>query len=161
MVFVCTLDVILELAPIVGKLFGHLVNPAWHVATDCGREGHALTDMKFMQGHRAPLFVDQHQFGTSMPQGGHPPHHSITSSARCQAQVLRRPQVVSTRAAGLLDKQEVQGLMLAIGRWPGPHRSAHCEPIRIEAGWPGSLKRLPVSVTFVPSSLRMEISWSR
>src|SRR4029453_7014993 len=82
MVFVCTLDVILELAPIVGKLFGHLVNPAWHVATDCGREGHALTDMKFMQGHRAPLFVDQHQFGTSMPQGGHPPHHSITSSAR-------------------------------------------------------------------------------
>jgi hypothetical protein len=24
----------------------------------------------------------KHQFGTSMPQGGHPPHHSITSSAR-------------------------------------------------------------------------------
>src|SRR6516225_9969902 len=23
----------------------------------------------------------KHQFGTSMPQGGHPPHHSITSSA--------------------------------------------------------------------------------
>src|SRR5262249_43489893 len=23
------------------------------------------------------------QFGTQMPQGGHPPHHSITSSARC------------------------------------------------------------------------------
>src|SRR5262249_9159484 len=24
----------------------------------------------------------EHQLGTSMPQGGHPPHHSITSSAR-------------------------------------------------------------------------------
>ena len=24
----------------------------------------------------------KHQFGTQMPQGGHPPHHSITSSAR-------------------------------------------------------------------------------
>src|SRR5438876_6415787 len=23
----------------------------------------------------------KHQFGTSIPQGGHPPHHSITSSA--------------------------------------------------------------------------------
>src|SRR6266478_4272039 len=26
-----------------------------------------------------------HQFGTSMPQGGHPPHHSITSSARAES----------------------------------------------------------------------------
>src|SRR5215813_6352470 len=32
----------------------------------------------------APIPGDssKHQFGTSMPQGGHPPHHSITSSAR-------------------------------------------------------------------------------
>jgi hypothetical protein len=31
----------------------------------------------------APIPGDssKHQFGTSMPQGGHPPHHSITSSA--------------------------------------------------------------------------------
>src|SRR6516165_9832597 len=27
----------------------------------------------------------KHQFGTSMPQGGHPPHHSITSSARARS----------------------------------------------------------------------------
>jgi hypothetical protein len=27
----------------------------------------------------------KHQFGTSMPQGGHPPHHSITSSARASS----------------------------------------------------------------------------
>src|SRR4030095_15283923 len=27
----------------------------------------------------------EHQRGTSMPQGGHPPHHSITSSARARS----------------------------------------------------------------------------
>src|SRR6266516_1648834 len=27
----------------------------------------------------------KYQFGTSMPQGGHPPHHSITSSARASS----------------------------------------------------------------------------
>src|SRR5436309_1597704 len=27
----------------------------------------------------------EHQLGTSMPQGGHPPHHSITSSARASS----------------------------------------------------------------------------
>src|SRR2546421_6264606 len=32
--------------------------------------------------------------------------------------------------------------------------------LRIEAGWPGSLNRLPVSVTFVPSTLRIELSSS-
>jgi hypothetical protein len=56
-----------------------------------------------------------------------------------QAQLLSPPSSVSTRAllaqaARLLDEQEVQGLMLAIGCWPGPNRSTHCEPIRIEAG---------------------------
>jgi hypothetical protein len=32
----------------------------------------------------APIPGDssKHQFGTSMPQGGHPPHHSISFSAR-------------------------------------------------------------------------------
>src|SRR5262249_56476675 len=55
MLFVCTFDAIFELAPIVRELFGHLVDPAWHIATDCGPEGHALTDMEFMRGHRGPL----------------------------------------------------------------------------------------------------------
>ena len=32
--------------------------------------------------------------------------------------------------------------------------------IRAEPGWPGTLKRLPVSVTFVPSTRRMEKSLS-
>src|SRR5262249_50290501 len=27
------------------------------------------------------VILQKHQFGTSMPQGGHPPHHSITPSA--------------------------------------------------------------------------------
>ncbi len=31
---------------------------------------------------------------------------------------------------------------------------------RMDAGWPGSFKRLPVSVTFVPSTLRIETSLS-
>ena len=34
-------------------------------------------------------------------------------------------------------------------------------PIRAEAGWPGTWKRLPVSVTPVPSTLRIEKSWLR
>src|SRR5437016_4879406 len=35
----------------------------------------------------APVSGDssKHQFGMSMPQGGHPPHHSITSSARASS----------------------------------------------------------------------------
>jgi hypothetical protein len=43
MFFVCTFDVILELPTIVWELFGHFVDPAWHIATDCRPEGHALT----------------------------------------------------------------------------------------------------------------------
>src|SRR5262249_16020100 len=35
-------------------LFGHFVNPAWHIATDCGPEDYALTDMEFMRHHGAP-----------------------------------------------------------------------------------------------------------
>ena len=34
-------------------------------------------------------------------------------------------------------------------------------PIRAEAGWPGTWKRLPVSVTVVPSTFRIEKSWFR
>jgi Ca2+-binding RTX toxin-like protein len=34
MLFVCTFDVIFELAPIVRELFGYLVDPAWRIATD-------------------------------------------------------------------------------------------------------------------------------
>src|SRR5262249_10443119 len=40
------------------------------------------------------------QFGTQMPQGGHPPHHSITSSAVASSEGGSvRP---STRAVGML-----------------------------------------------------------
>src|SRR5262245_18638701 len=54
MLFICTFNAIFELAPIVGELFGHFVNPAWHIAADCGPEDHALTDMEFMRHHGAP-----------------------------------------------------------------------------------------------------------
>jgi hypothetical protein len=35
--FVCTFDATFELAPIVRELFGHFVDPAWHIATDAGK----------------------------------------------------------------------------------------------------------------------------
>src|SRR5260370_16292667 len=45
---------IFELPPIVRKLLGHNVGPARHIATDCGPEDHALTDMEFMRHYGAP-----------------------------------------------------------------------------------------------------------
>ncbi len=39
--------------------------------------------------------------------------------------------------------------------------SPQCVLITTAAGWPGSLNRFPVSVMLVPSTLRMEMSWSR
>src|SRR5262249_48105256 len=36
MLFICTFNAISKLAPIMGELFGHFVNAAWHIATDCG-----------------------------------------------------------------------------------------------------------------------------
>jgi hypothetical protein len=34
--------------PLWRELFGHFVDPAWHITTDCRPEGHALTDVEFM-----------------------------------------------------------------------------------------------------------------
>ena len=47
------------------------------------------------------------------------------------------------------------------GRDAGSLQGPYCEPMRIEAGWPGSLKRLPVLVILVPLTFRIEMSWSR
>jgi hypothetical protein len=44
MLLICIFDAIFELAPIMWELFGHFVNPARHIATDCGPEGHGFTD---------------------------------------------------------------------------------------------------------------------
>jgi hypothetical protein len=55
MLFVCTFDAIFELAPIVRELFGHFVDPAWHIATDRGPDDHALTDVEFMRGRRVQV----------------------------------------------------------------------------------------------------------
>src|SRR5262249_60804442 len=54
MLFVCTLDAIFELAPIVRELLGHYIGPARHIATDCRPDVHGLTNPEFMRGHRAP-----------------------------------------------------------------------------------------------------------
>ena len=43
-----TLDAILELAPIVRKLFGHFVGSARHVATYDGPKAYDLTDVEFV-----------------------------------------------------------------------------------------------------------------
>jgi hypothetical protein len=51
MFFVCTFDVILELAAVVRELFGHFVGPAWHIPTDRRRKVHDLTSPKFVRGH--------------------------------------------------------------------------------------------------------------
>jgi hypothetical protein len=44
------------------------------------------------------VILQKHQFGISMPQGGHPPHHSITSSARATSVV---GQPVPVRVDGI------------------------------------------------------------
>jgi hypothetical protein len=46
-------------------------------------------------------------------------------------------------------------------RFHAGRNARQCSPIRTEAGWPGSLKRFPVSVILLPSTLRIERSWSR
>jgi hypothetical protein len=48
MLFVGALDAIFELAAIVRELLGYLVGPSRHIATDCGRDHHGLTDLEFM-----------------------------------------------------------------------------------------------------------------
>jgi hypothetical protein len=57
------------------------------------------------------------------------------------------------RLAGLLD--------LVLRRPALSAGSAYCGPPRIEAGWPGSLKFLPVSVTVSPSTASIDRSESR
>src|SRR5215471_6055162 len=42
----------------------------------------------------------KHQFGTSMPQGGHPPHHSITSLAISRRRARERSAARLSRARG-------------------------------------------------------------
>src|SRR5215471_11365719 len=42
----------------------------------------------------------KHQFGTSMPHGGHPPHHSITSLAISRRRARERSAARLSRARG-------------------------------------------------------------
>jgi hypothetical protein len=48
---VCIIRLV-KLAPIVKELFGHFVDPAWHVATDCGPEGHAIETSSPLEAQR-------------------------------------------------------------------------------------------------------------
>jgi hypothetical protein len=68
MLFVCTFDAIFKLAPIVWKLFGHFIGPAWHIATNGGPEHHDLADMEFMRGHRAThVWPSSLRFDATLP----------------------------------------------------------------------------------------------
>ena len=60
--------------------------------------------------------------------------------------------------AGILPAKRFAGINDAFALFLRAAYKDHCVPMRIEAGWPGSLKRLPVSVIFVPSTFRMDIS---
>ena len=48
MFFICTLDAIFELLPIVRELLGNCVGPARHIAIDCRPDVHGLTNLEFM-----------------------------------------------------------------------------------------------------------------
>src|SRR5262249_39767976 len=54
----------------------HLKNMLRQVQSDRSNLAH---------GWLPSLLIRSQQFGTQMPQGGHPPHHSITSSARASS----------------------------------------------------------------------------
>src|SRR5262249_2842913 len=63
----------------------------------------------------APIPGDssKHQFGTSMPQGGHPPHHSITSSARARGGTFSkmRPKQTPAVVIARLNRTGVRGMV--------------------------------------------------
>src|SRR6516165_11251803 len=48
-------------------------------STDCAKSNPIVVTSPMDGSHS--LLIRSQQFGTQMPQGGHPPHHSITSSA--------------------------------------------------------------------------------
>src|SRR5262245_27777787 len=50
--FIHALDAIFELTAVVRKLLSHLIEAAWHVATECGPDGDNLADFELVGGHR-------------------------------------------------------------------------------------------------------------
>src|SRR6516162_9773699 len=64
------------------------------------------------------------QFGTQMPQGGHPPHHSITSSVSASS----RSGTVRPSALAVL---RLMTSMYLVGNWTG--RSAGFSPLRMRS----------------------------
>jgi hypothetical protein len=50
--FIHALDAILELMAVVRKLLSHLIDAAWHVATERGPDGDNLADFELVGGHR-------------------------------------------------------------------------------------------------------------
>src|SRR6516225_10709280 len=62
------------------------------------------------------LLIRSQQFGTQMPQGGHPPHHSITSSARASPVIgTLRPMPLPGGRLILEDQAEQEMHAAAVG----------------------------------------------
>src|SRR6516162_61165 len=77
------------------------------------------------------LLIRSQQFGTQMPQGGHPPHHSITSSAR------------ASNASGTVKPSALAVFILMISsKWVGcsTGRSAGWAPLRILSTYTAALR---------------------
>src|SRR6266550_9191856 len=86
----------------------------------------------------APVAADSiKQFGTQMPQGGHPPHHSITSSARASSDGgTVRPSALAV--VRLMTSSNLVGCSTGMSPGLAPRRilstkSAATEPGRVAA----------------------------
>jgi hypothetical protein len=58
MIFSCTFDEIFEVAPIVRESFDHLIDAAWHIATDWGTRVTLSPTWNLCEGIAAPCFAD-------------------------------------------------------------------------------------------------------
>src|SRR6516164_1487972 len=80
------------------------------------------------------LLIRSQQFGTQMPQGGHPPHHSITSSA------------ATSNVCGIARPSAFAVLRLTTSSnftvcWTG--KSSGFSPLSIDPAWRGETRHPP------------------
>ena len=97
-----------------------------------------------LQGRGGRSGLQRHRLGAAVQRGRHGDR---------RAEPVDRHAAADWRAVGRLQQGAVGGELTLPS-------DAQRGPMRTEAGWPSTLKRLPVSVTSVPSTFRMEKSWS-
>src|SRR5262249_3335856 len=91
----------------------NLKNMLGYVQSDCRNLAHGWLPFLVIR-HR-------HQIGTSMPQGGHPPHHSITSARASSVGGIVRPSALAVLR--LITSANLLGCMTG--------KSAGFSPLRI------------------------------